>query len=76
MIIMVRYMDVTKVEEKKDFKKIDKITRNFVIVSSVILGSIFLAACAYMLVLINDAKQESATQKNTETVQNMNLVSM
>lgn len=76
MIIMVRYMDVTKVEEKKDFKKIDKITRNFVIVSSVILGSIFLAACTYMLVLINNAKQESATQKNTETVQNMNLVSM
>jgi len=76
MIIMVRYMDVTKVEEKKDFKKIDKITRNFVIVSSVILGSIFLAACAYMLVLINDAKQEPATQKNNETVQNMNLVSM
>ena len=67
---------MTNVKEKKDFSKIEKITKNFILVSCVILGSIFLAACAYMLMLISDAQNETQAIDKNQTVQNMNLVSM
>ena len=76
MIILVKCMDIKKVEEKKDFKKVDKITRNFVVISCVVLGSVFLAACVYMLTLISDAQNSNTYTHNNYNVQNMNLVSM
>jgi len=71
-------MCMKKNKEKKDFSKIDYITKNFLIVSCVVLGSIFLAACAYLLMLIGDAQNEKqyVNSNNDKTVQNMNLVSM
>ena len=67
-----------KTKAKKDFSRIDYITKNFLIVSCVVLGSIFLAACAYLITLIGDAQNEKQydNSNNDKTVQNMNLVSM
>ena len=64
-----------EVKEIKDFKKIDKITRTVTIAISVILGSIFLSACIYMLSMINE-EQNASTSNNSNAVQNMNLVNM
>jgi len=76
MIIMVIYnmAEKNKVKEIKNFNKIDKITRVITITTSVILGSIFLAACVYMLSLINE--EQKANNNSNNTVQNMNLVNM
>lgn len=63
-----------KVKEIKNFNKIDKITRVITITTSVILGSVFLAACVYMLSLISE--EQKANNNSNNTVQNMNLVNM
>jgi len=77
MIIMVIYNMAEKkvAKEIKDFKKVDKITRNVTIVVSVILGSIFLSACIYLLSMINE-EQKANNGNNSNTVQNINLVNM
>lgn len=76
MIIMVIYnmTEKNKVKEIKNFNKIDKITRVITITTSVILGSVFLAACVYMLSLISE--EQKANNNSNNTVQNMNLVNM
>ena len=66
--------EMKEVKEVKDFKKIDKITRIVTITVSVILGSIFLGACVYMLHMINEPQDQNSS--NTNTIQNMNLVNM
>lgn len=62
-------------KEIKDFKKVDKITRIVTIAISVILGSIFLGACVYMLSMISEP-QDGNSSSNNNSVQNMNLVNM
>ena len=70
-ISLVRYMID---DSKNDFNKIDNATKIITIVISVILGSIFLGACAYMLVLINEPQTNEIN--NINTPQNVNLVKM
>ena len=57
---------------KKDFSRIDYITKNFLIVSCVVLGSIFLAACAYLLTLIGDAQNEKQYVNSNNSRTNKN----
>lgn len=68
-------MDKSK---NKNISKFDKIKKNFLIVSCVILSSVFLASVAYMLTLINNTQTEKqyVNNNNNKTVQNMNLVNM
>lgn len=49
--------------------------KNFIIVSCVVLGSVFLAVCAFMINLIKD-EQNIKQEVSTKTVQNMNLVNV
>lgn len=74
-IIVVICMKNTKDNKKENtLKKIDKITKIFTIVVCVLLGSIFLAACAYMVKMINE--EQSGTVSNTNVPQNLSLVNM
>lgn len=70
-IMMVSFMK----KEKKKLDKVDKITRIFTISVSVILGSIFLAACVYLLKMIQEEQQTNKITANYE-VQSVNLVNM
>ena len=74
-MVIYNMAEKNKAKEIKNFKKVDKITRIITIVICVILGSIFLAACVYMLSLINE-EQKANKNINTNTVQNMNIVNM
>ena len=71
MIVLVIYMI-----KNKELSKFDKISKNFLIVSCVILGSIFLAACAYMLTLINDANKDNSLKQKNSIVDNIDFVNM
>ena len=51
------------VKEKVEFEKIDKITRIITMVSCVVLGSIFIGACVYMLNKISNPP--SSEQSNS-----------
>lgn len=62
-------------KKTQDFKTIDKITKIFTICISVILGAIFLGACAYMLKLISESDNVSCASNKSE-IQNMSLVNM
>lgn len=64
----------TEENKKEQFNKVDKITNAVTIVICVILGSIFVGACVYMLNMINE--NQNTKSSNYTTPQNMNLVSV
>ena len=68
-------MKKSEISENKNIKTIDTITKIVSITISVILGSIFLGACVYLLTMINDSQTETKPTNNA-TVQNINLVNM
>lgn len=63
------------ISEVNNFKTIDMITKVFAIFVSIVLGTIFLCACIYMLKMIDEAQNESKDYKES-AVQNINLVNM
>ena len=75
MIFMVMCMSKDK---NNKIIKWDIVSRDFLILSYIVLGSFFIAACTYMLTLISDSQKENQYIKNdiSKTVKNQNLVSM
>ena len=72
---MVICMKKGENKEEREFQKVDKITKIITIIICVVLGTIFLAACIYMLDLI--AENQSVASNNSNNVpQNVNLVNI